>query len=74
MSSTRKEQQPAMRCHFAIEGLGFLGASQAIAVARQDQDRHVVRNSSNRPEWRNLLNVRQKRLCGITRLEPDRRW
>ena len=48
MAGTREEDQPTMCCHLAVKGLGFLRASQAISIARQDQDRHIFRNSADR--------------------------
>jgi hypothetical protein len=42
MPGTWEEDQSAVCCHLAVEGLRFRRASQAIGSARQDQYWHIV--------------------------------
>ena len=47
MSGTREKDQPAVCCHLVVEGLSFRRASEAVGIARQDQDRYIAWNSAN---------------------------
>ena len=49
-----------MCCHLPVEGPSFRWASQAIGAARHYQDRHIFRNSADRLQGRNLIQIGQK--------------
>jgi hypothetical protein len=46
-----------VRGYLPVQRLGFLGTRQAIAFASEDQDRHVIRDRTDRVDGRDLVEM-----------------
>jgi hypothetical protein len=60
MSGAWKEDQLTMCRNLIVESVGLCRASETIGIACQDQDRRLLRNTADRIEGRNLIEVGQK--------------